>query len=169
MRSPKVTPRFVLRLAVLGSICLLATSCASSTGARGSSSPESTQVGPVSKDGGILTVDPSDSGKTVVLGPGDILMFTVPTPLPKGLSWRILSYPRNLITLASRSAKPPFRFRAVRAGTGDLRLTAGPPCGGPGPLAAGDQGCPVVGDAEIGPPGFASRLLVFHLKILLRG
>jgi hypothetical protein len=168
MRFREATPWSALRLALLGSICLLATSCAGSTAAGSSSSAESTQIGPPLKYGGILTLRPTDSGKTVVLGAGDTLMFIVPSPPPGRLSWRILSYPKNLIDLISGSAKPPFRFRALHAGTGDLRLTAGPPCGGPGPLAEGDQQCPVAGAME-GPPSISSRFLVFHLKILPRG
>jgi hypothetical protein len=170
MRSPPGILVCVRRLALLSSICVLAASCARSTAATGAStSPASTQIGPPLKYGGVLTMTPADSGKTVVLGAGDTLIFMVPTPPPNRLAWRIVSYPRNLISLLSGSARPPFRFRALHAGTGDLRLGSGPPCGGPGPLAAGDQQCPVVGDSELGPPGFANRLLVFHLKVQPRG
>jgi hypothetical protein len=160
------------RLALLGSVCLLAASCARSTGPTGApASPASTQIGPIPKYGAVLTVGPEEAGKTVVLGAGDTLVFTVPgtASSPESQAWRLVSYPRDLIALITRSARLPFRFRALHAGLGDLRLASGPRCGGPGPLAAGDQQCPVVGDAEMGPPGFVSRLLVFHLKVLARG
>jgi hypothetical protein len=172
MRSPAGLPGSVLRLALLGTICLVGASCARSTGATGSpSSPRSTQIGPPLEYGGVLTLRPADTGKTVVLGAGDTLVFTVTgaSASPRPLAWHIVSYPKNLLTLISRSTRAPFRFRALHAGEGDLRLSTGPPCGGPGPLAAGDQQCPVTGDSEMGPPGFATRLLVFHLKVLPRG
>ena len=171
MPSPARRLPSVRRLALLGSICILAVSCARSTGTTGSPSiSTSTQIGPPLAYGGILTIGPADTGKTVALGAGDTLVFraTGTAASPRPVAWHIVSFPKNLFTLMSPSTKPPFRFRALRAGDGDLRLSAGPPCGGPGPLAAGDQQCPVVGDSEL-PPGFATRLLVFHLKVLPRG
>ena len=122
--------------------------------------------------GSTITIGPQDEGKSIVLGAGDILVFIVSnaslssnaSPSSNGLVWRLVSYPQDLLTLLSRSATPPFQFRALYQGSGLLRFSFGPSCGGPGPPLA-SRDCPLMG----GGAGVATRLLTFRLKVLARG
>ena len=123
-------------------------------------------IGPGHGYGSTITIGPQDEGKSIVLGAGDILVFTVSnaSPSSNGLVWRLVSYPQDLLTLLSRSATPPFQFRALYQGSGLLRLSFGPSCGGPGPPLA-SRDCPLMG----GDAGVATRLLTFRVKVLARG
>jgi len=143
-------------------------------GAAGTSSETTRPSGPEPSrpSPGTVTVRPQDAGRTVTLYVGDTLVFSVSgaSPSPAGAGWHLLSYPRNLISLISRSPTPPFRFRALESGMGELRLTLGSACGSPGPLPASYQFCPV-GESPSGggPPGLPIRLFTFPLKLLPRG
>jgi hypothetical protein len=165
-------------LLFLGLIGIVTTACAQAAGTHGggSSSSPLVQAGQsagtsTAGPGGpsrTVTIGPGEAGKTITLRVGDTLIFSVPgASRSMARAWHILAYPKELISLTSRSSTPPFLFRARSTGIGELRLTFGPRCGGPGPLAAGDQACPV-SDAAGGPPGFASRLITFPLKVLPR-
>jgi hypothetical protein len=161
--------RLVPTVAVIG---LLFTACSRA----GGTSPAATDpsvLGPGRGYGGTVTVGPQDAGKSITLGAGDILVFAVSNASPSAgaMTWHLMSYPRDIITLISQSSTPPFRFRALYQGTGVLRLTLGPiGCGGPGPLAASSKECPVMGSsAAEGPPGMAARLLIFPVRVLGRG
>jgi hypothetical protein len=147
----------------LGMIGFLATACARAA----STSPQASNpsvIGPGHGYGGTVTIGPQDDGKSVILGAGDILVFSISnaSPSSRGLVYRLVSYPKDLITLISGSAAPPFRFRALHQGTGVLQISFGPACGGPGPPPA-SQACPLSDN------GIATRLLTFHLKVLARG
>ena len=159
--------RRALELPALWAIALLVTSCAGVTPASG---PSPSGIGPGKGYGGTVTIGPQDAGKTVTLGAGDILVFAASTssPSPRAMAWRLVSYPKNLITLVSRSSTPPFRFRALHQGTGLLELSVGPRCGSPGPLKGDSMQCPVAGPMNEGA-GIPERLITFPLHVLARG
>lgn len=101
---------------------------------------------------------------------GDTLVFSASAgPEAGATAWRLVSYPRNLIVLVSRSPIPPFRFRALDQGTGSLRLTLGEMCGGPGPPAASGRDCPAADSPSGGGPFVPVRSLTFPIKVLPRG
>ena len=144
---------------------LFATSCARASGSPpGANNPS--VISPGHGSARPVTIGPDDAGKSIALTTGDVLVFSSPntTPPPRMVLWRLVSYPKNLITLISGSAGPPFRFRALHAGTGVLEISFGPSCGGPGPALGGPE-CPLAGDS-VG--AFPTRLLTFYLKVLAR-
>ena len=160
--------RSLLALAVVG---MVAAACAQRTNVSPAASNPSV-IGPGHGYGSTITIGPQDEGKSIVLGAGDILVFTVSnassssnaSPSSNGLVWRLVSYPQDLLALLSRSATPPFQFRALYQGSGLLRFSFGPSCGGPGPPLT-SRDCPLMG----GGAGVATRLLTFRLKVLARG
>jgi hypothetical protein len=163
-------PRSLRLVPTVGMIGILMTACARAGVSPAAINPS--VLGPGRGYGGTVTVGPQDAGKSITLGAGDNLVFTVSSAsLSAGaMTWHLLSYPRNIITLISHSSTPPFRFRALNQGTGVLRLTLGPiGCGGPGPLAANSKECPVAGSAAAEGPAVADRLLIFQIKVLGRG
>jgi hypothetical protein len=152
----------------LGLIALSATACARSAG------PDSggTSGLAAGRPGRQITVGPQDAGKTITLRVDETLVFSVSNggPSNRATGWHLLSFPRNLISLTSRSRTPPFRFRALSPGVGELRLTAGHACSGPGPLAGSSKDCPVAESSEVGSsPSLPIRLLTFSLKVVPRG
>jgi len=154
----------------LGLIGLLITACAQGVGTSSGGTPS--ELGPGRRYGGTVIVRPQDAGRTTTLEVGDILVFSVSNGQTSARSraWHLLSFPRNVIHLISRSPAPPFRFRAVSAGNGELRLTLGSACGSPGPMTGTHLICPVgESSSEGGPPGVAIQLLTFPLKVLPRG
>src|SRR2546425_3012364 len=161
------TLRWALVVPALGMIGLLVTSCVRVTPVEG---PSPSGIGPGRGYGGTVTIGPQDVGKTITLGAGDILVFSASTnsPSPSAVAWRLVSYPKNLITLLSRSSTPPFRFRALHPGTGLLELSQGPVCGSPGPLKGNSMQCPVAGSMDQGA-GILTRLVTFRLNVLAPG
>ena len=151
-------------------IAVVLTACAR-PGDHSTEGPNASALGPPLSYGGTLTVGPQDAGKTLTLGAGNSLVFSVSgaSPSPGALVWRVLSYPKDLLNLTSQSTIPPFRFLARRSGIGELKLIFGPACGGPGPLAASDNECPLAGSASAPPGGTASTVYSFPLKVLARG
>ena len=153
------TLQLLMLVALVG---LLAASCAgASSPSAGPSNP--TVSGPGSGSTRTVTIGPGDAGKSIVLTTGDVLVFSSSntTPPPRMTLWRLVSYPKDLITLISGSAGPPFRFRALYAGTGALEISFGPTCGSPGPALGGPE-CPLMGDSA---GAFPTRLLTFYLKV----
>jgi hypothetical protein len=155
----------------LGSITLLMAACARAAGTHtGGTGPSG--LGSGREHGGTVTVGPQDAGKTITLKTGDTLVFSVSSAgSPAGaMRWRVLSYPGNLVSLISRSPTPPFRFRALDVGAGELRLTLGPTCGSPGPLAGSFVECPVAESTSAGgAQGIPVRVLTFPLKVVPPG
>lgn len=91
-----------------------------------------------------------DTGKTVTMHIGDLLVFTPvqegPTPAYAAIAWRLHEFPKNQLALVSNLKDgPPFRFVARHSGIGMLSFTFGSPCSeGPGPAIISGAQCPVV-------------------------
>src|SRR5437660_4577460 len=159
-------PRWALVLPALGMIGLLVASCARVTPAGGPSTGGITSGKPY---GATVTIGPQDAGKTVTLGAGDLLVFQASASgaSPSAVGWRLVSYPKDLITLLSWASPSPFRFRALHPGTWMLELSLGPLCGSPGPAKGDSAQCPVGAKGQAAE--FPSRLLTFTLHVLARG
>jgi hypothetical protein len=99
--------------------------------------------------GGTVTVTAEESGTSVTLHVGDLLVLALASFGDRpGLFRSTLVYPRDLLSLIRDGRQAPgyWRFSVTAKGTGTLRVTS-LPCGpvlGPGAPAAGGT-CPVTG------------------------
>jgi hypothetical protein len=131
----------VLPLALLGASCA-GSAPASSGGTPTASPPRSTGYSAT------VTITEADAGRTIELGQGDTLVFSLGGASPSPLVWTVLTYP-PILTLTSGKTRPPFTFLAPHAGVGVLKLAHGPPPGG--------------------PKGVATQLVSFTIKVFGRG
>ena len=144
----------IVLLGLLGSAC--AGLSRSPSAARGGTNPLAPK-----------TVTVSTQGQQALLHLGDTLVFRPTLELmPPGLRWNLAVLPPQL-ELTSKPGAWPFEFKAVHSGIGTLQATVGPPCGGPGPVAAGVQ-CPVAG-AKDTAAGIPVRAVTITVKVYAQG
>jgi len=114
------------------------------------------------------TITVSTEGQQAMLHLGDTLVFRPTLELmPPGLRWNLVVLPPQL-ELMSKPGVWPFEFTAVHSGIGTLQATVGPPCGGPGPVAAGVQ-CPVAGAKDTTAAGMPVRAVTITVKVYAQG
>jgi hypothetical protein len=145
--------RGMMLLAVVG---LLGAACA---GLNGAQAVEGTP--------GVKTfnVSQQDTGKTVTMHIGELLVFTPaqdgPTPPYPKTAWGLHEFPKDQLAWASNPKDgPPFRFVARHSGIGTLSFTFGSPC------SAGPVGvkCPVAAGGAM-----PVRLFSYAVRVYAQG
>jgi hypothetical protein len=162
-----------LRIGVgLAFIGMLAAACAkvSAPSIQGPSvtgpGPSASVLGPPLNYAGSLTIGPQDSGKTVLLGAGNTLVFsTGPEAFPSSVAWDVASSPAGYLIPSPRTDAPPFSFLARRAGVVVLTITVGPGCDS-GLLGPSQTSCSTPASGAAGMP---VRQFTYPVKVSPRG
>ena len=151
-------------LAVATLVAAITAACAGKTG-----TPTAARTS--SATGRTVTVTAAESGKSVTLHVGDLLVLALPSFGERpGLLRTALAYPRDLLLLipSSRQASAYWRFSAKARGTGMIRVTS-LPCGPIlGPATASGEPCPLTGatgEASSAPAGAGMPARLFTLVV----
>jgi hypothetical protein len=119
-------------VAIVMGFGLLVGGCAQSNGSGVPSGGPTSGIPPSPK-----TVTVASADHTALLHVGDHLVFNSSEPVPSGTQWTVIGFPKDQLTLDSKPDTLPFRFTAVRAGTGSLEVAVQPI---PGASGTGSQG-----------------------------
>jgi hypothetical protein len=139
--------RLALRWALVGTLVVLMGACGRTT---------------AQSFHGTVDIGQDDAGRTFQVRIGQLIVLTLGPVTSRSLSWKLLDYPRALLSLTSSDrGSGRFEFRAEMTGIGEVKAALIAACGPPLPAAmAGSEQCPV--GAE---PGVSVTLRRFTVTV----